>query len=56
MNQIEDLSLKTIRCLVSDLVQQYNGGHPGGAMGMAAIGIALWKYILKYKPKKCQLV
>lgn len=51
MNQIEDLSLKTIRCLVSDLVQQYNGGHPGGAMGMAAIGIALWKYILKYNPK-----
>lgn len=51
MNQIQDLSLKTIRCLVSDLVQQYNGGHPGGAMGMAAIGIALWKYILKYNPK-----
>lgn len=51
MNQIQDLSLKTIRCLVSDLVQQYNGGHPGGAMGMAAIGIVLWKYILKYNPK-----
>lgn len=51
MNQIQDLSIKTIRCLVADLVQQYNGGHPGSAMGMAAIGVALWKYILKYDPK-----
>jgi dihydroxyacetone synthase len=32
------------------LVQQFNGGHPGGAMDMAAIGIALWKYTLKFSP------
>lgn len=51
MDKIENLSLKTIRCLVADLVQQYNGGHPGSAMGMAAIGIVLWKYILRYNPK-----
>ncbi|KAI6876401.1 transketolase [Hortaea werneckii] len=26
-------------------------GHPGSAMGMAAIGVALWKYVMKYSPK-----
>ncbi|KAH8649131.1 transketolase [Xylariales sp. PMI_506] len=46
-----DLVLRTFRCLIADLCQQYNGGHPGGAMGMAAIGIALWKYTMKYSPK-----
>lgn len=54
MSDNHDLSLKTIRALISDLVQQFNGGHPGGAMGMAAIGIALWKYCLKYNPKNAE--
>ncbi|KAJ5833370.1 transketolase [Penicillium riverlandense] len=45
-----DLALRTIRCLIADLCQQYKGGHPGGAMGMAAIGIALWKYCMRYVP------
>lgn len=48
--QKHDIVLKTFRCLISDLVQNYKGGHPGGAMGMAAIGIALWKYVMKYSP------
>ncbi|CCH43898.1 dihydroxyacetone synthase [Wickerhamomyces ciferrii] len=47
---IHDLTLKSIRVLIADLVQQFNGGHPGGAMGMAAIGIALWKYTLEFSP------
>ncbi|PKS06195.1 hypothetical protein jhhlp_007512 [Lomentospora prolificans] len=46
-----DLVLRVFRCLIADICQQYNGGHPGGAMGMAAIGIALWKYTMKYSPK-----
>ncbi|TFB01938.1 Dihydroxyacetone synthase [Trichoderma ghanense] len=45
-----DLVLKTFRLLISDLCQQFNGGHPGGAIGMAAIGIALWKYVMSYAP------
>ncbi|PGH27449.1 transketolase [Polytolypa hystricis UAMH7299] len=45
-----DHVLKTFRLLISDLCQQYNGGHPGGAIGMAAIGIALWKYVMRYAP------
>lgn len=47
---VVDLSLKTFRCLIADLCQQYNGGHPGGAIGMAAIGISLYKYVMKYSP------
>ncbi|OAR00007.1 hypothetical protein LLEC1_05020 [Akanthomyces lecanii] len=46
------LVLNQFRCLIADLCQQFNGGHPGSAMGMAAIGIALWKYVMKYSPKK----
>jgi dihydroxyacetone synthase len=44
------LVLQTFRLLVADLCQQFNMGHPGGAMGMAAIGVALWKYVMKYAP------
>uniref|UniRef100_A0A060TDE3 Transketolase n=1 Tax=Blastobotrys adeninivorans TaxID=409370 RepID=A0A060TDE3_BLAAD len=51
MTNIEQLTIKNIRVLVADLVQQFNGGHPGSAMGMAAIGVALWKHVLKYNPK-----
>lgn len=45
-----DIVLKTIRILVADLCQQFGGGHPGGAIGMAAIGVALWKYTMRYAP------
>lgn len=45
-----DHVLKSFRCLIADLCEQFKGGHPGGAMGMAAIGVALWKYIMKYSP------
>ncbi|KAK3079649.1 hypothetical protein LTS18_004227, partial [Coniosporium uncinatum] len=46
-----DLVLRTFRCLIADLCQQFNGGHPGSAMGMAAIGLALWKYTMEYSPE-----
>ena len=29
---------------------QYKGGHPGTVMGAAAIGIALWRYEMRYNP------
>jgi len=49
-DDIHNLALRSIRVLIADLVQQFNGGHPGGAMDMAAIGIALWKYVLQFSP------
>ncbi|PSN65243.1 transketolase [Corynespora cassiicola Philippines] len=45
-----DHVLKSFRLLIADLCQQFKGGHPGGAIGMAAIGMALWKYVMRYAP------
>ncbi|KAL4780684.1 Transketolase, thiamine diphosphate binding domain-containing protein [Aspergillus varians] len=45
-----DIVLKTFRLLIADLCQQFGGGHPGGAIGMAAIGVALWRYTMRYAP------
>ncbi|KAA8915898.1 hypothetical protein TRICI_001912 [Trichomonascus ciferrii] len=45
-----DLVLRSFRCLIADLVQHFNGGHPGGAIGMAAMGLSLYKHGMKYSP------
>lgn len=45
-----DLAVLTIRNLVSDICNQHGSGHGGSAIGMAAIGVALWKYIMRYNP------
>ncbi|WPG99834.1 Hypothetical protein R9X50_00265400 [Acrodontium crateriforme] len=45
-----DFVLKSFRAMIADLCQQFNMGHPGSAMGMAAIGVALWKHVMKYSP------
>ncbi|KAH6613008.1 dihydroxyacetone synthase [Boeremia exigua] len=50
LSKEQDHVLKSFRLLIADLCQQYNGGHPGGAIGMAAIGVALWKYVMRYAP------
>ncbi|ROV93648.1 hypothetical protein VMCG_08037 [Cytospora schulzeri] len=50
MSGDHDLVLKTYRILIADLCQQFGMGHPGGAIGMAAIGVALWKYVMRYAP------
>ncbi|CEJ61250.1 Putative Transketolase [Penicillium brasilianum] len=50
LSKEHDLVLKTFRLLIADLCQQFSGGHPGGAIGMAAIGVSLWKYVMRYAP------
>ena len=39
-----------IRALAMDAVQAANSGHPGAPMGMADIGVALWKRHLRHNP------
>lgn len=39
-----------VRNLVFDLCTQNGGGHGGSALGMAAIGVALWKHTMRYNP------
>ena len=40
-----------IRFLSIDAVQAANCGHPGMAMGMADIAVALWRDILIHNPE-----
>ncbi len=44
------LMANAIRALAMDAVQAANSGHPGAPMGMAEIGVALWKRHLKHNP------
>lgn len=46
----EQLVLQSFRLLIADLCQQFGMGHPGGAIGMAAFGVALWKHVMRYAP------
>lgn len=46
-----ELVLQSFRLLIADLCQQFGMGHPGSAIGMAAIGVALWKYAMRYAPE-----
>ncbi|RDL29636.1 Uncharacterized protein BP5553_10706 [Venustampulla echinocandica] len=46
----DDHAVLAVRNLVLDMCMQNGGGHGGSALGMAAIGVALWKYIMRYNP------
>ena len=47
---IEQLSINTIRTLSIDAVQQANSGHPGAPMGLAPVVYELWQKYLRYDP------
>ncbi|RFU33191.1 hypothetical protein B7463_g3130, partial [Scytalidium lignicola] len=46
----DDRAVLAMRNLIFDLCNQNGGGHGGSAIGMAAIGVALYKYIMRYNP------
>ncbi|KAH7117260.1 Transketolase, thiamine diphosphate binding domain-containing protein [Dactylonectria estremocensis] len=46
----DQAAVLAIRNLVFDICTQHGGGHGGSALGMAAIGVALWKYVMRYNP------
>lgn len=39
-----------LRNLIFDICNHNGGGHGGSALGMAAIGVALYKYVMRYNP------
>ena len=47
---IDQLSINTIRTLSMDAVQQANSGHPGTPMALAPVAYALWQYFLRFDP------
>ncbi|NDO46097.1 transketolase [Clostridium sp. MD294] len=50
MEQIEQLSINTIRFLSADAIQKANSGHPGLPLGAAPAAYALWAKEMKHNP------
>jgi transketolase len=49
--QLDLLSINTIRTLAIDGVQRANSGHPGAPMALAPVAYSLWQQYLRYDPK-----
>lgn len=46
----DEYGVLSLRNLLFDICNQNGGGHGGSAIGMAAIGVALYKYTMRYNP------
>lgn len=46
----DDHAVLSLRNLLFDICNQNGGGHGGSAIGMSAIGVALYKYAMRYSP------
>jgi dihydroxyacetone synthase len=46
----DDRAVLALRNFIFDICNQNGGGHGGSAIGMAAIGVALYKYTMRYNP------
>ncbi|KAI1312476.1 Transketolase, thiamine diphosphate binding domain-containing protein [Xylaria venustula] len=49
LNQ-DDLAVLALRNFIFDICNQNGGGHGGSAIGMAALGVALFKYVMRFNP------
>lgn len=50
-DELDNISINTIRMLSADAVEQARSGHPGLPMGAAAFAYTLWMKHLRYNPK-----
>lgn len=46
----DDHAVLALRNLIFDICNQNGGGHGGSAIGMSAIGVALYKHVMRYNP------
>jgi dihydroxyacetone synthase len=46
----DDRAVIALRNFIFDICNHHGGGHGGSAIGMAAIGVALYKYTMRYNP------
>ncbi|KAJ9613250.1 hypothetical protein H2200_003192 [Cladophialophora chaetospira] len=46
----DEHAVLTLRNLIFDICNHNGGGHGGSAIGMGAIGVALYKYVMRYNP------
>src|SRR5260370_28149695 len=49
--QLDQLSINTIRTLSMDAVQQANSGHPGTPMALAPLVYTLWNRVMLFDPE-----
>lgn len=50
-DQLDQLSINTIRFLAVDAVQKANSGHPGAPMGLAPLAYTIFTKHLRFNPK-----
>jgi len=55
-DQLDQLSVNTIRFLSIDAIQKANSGHPGLPLGAAPMAYVLWTRFLQHSPANPQLV
>ena len=46
----DEYAVRDVRKLLIDVCRQNNGGHGGSAIGMAPLGVALWRHVMRYNP------
>lgn len=46
----DEHAVLALRNLIFDICNHNGGGHGGSAIGMSAIGVALYKYVMRYNP------
>jgi transketolase len=49
--QMDQLSINTIRTLSIDAVQQANSGHPGTPMALAPLVYTIWNRVMRFDPQ-----
>src|SRR5690242_17034741 len=50
-NELDQLSVNTIRTLSIDAVQQANSGHPGTPMALAPLVYTIWNRVMRFDPE-----
>lgn len=50
VTDVDAAAVLALRNFIFDICNQNGGGHGGSAIGMAAIGVALYKYVMRYNP------
>lgn len=50
-DQIDQLSINTVRMLSMDQINQANSGHPGLPLGAAPMAYTLWTRVMNHNPK-----
>lgn len=46
----DENAVRVVRKLLIDIVRQNGGGHGGSAIGMAPLGVALWRHVMRFNP------